>query len=255
MEDKEFKVIDSHIHCGVQNVSLPFGPIRNALDKAGIDGCCLFAPVEDIYYRYARTFDDNHEWRSCRKQAHDYLLALAEENPLVFPYYFVWNDFKTEALDRPFKGIKWHHHAGEPEYHYNTPECRAMIEVICKKGLPVVLEETFETTLEFLEKIKGRTVVIIPHMGLLNGGFDRLFAAGVWESETVYADTALAGEKEISAFIERYGPDRVLFGSDYPFGDPQRELAGVLNLGLDKESLEKVLSKNIEGLVKVDFGL
>ncbi len=252
MIKKDYPIIDSHMHCGVQNVSQPYEHIELLLNQAGIDACCLYAPVEDIYYRYSRNFDDNEQWRACRESAHDYLFNLGEENSNVFPYYFVWNDFELKDLDRPFRGIKWHHHDGEPEYRYHTPECEAMIDLICEKKLQIVLEETFSTTLTLLERIDSRTVVIIPHMGFLNGGFDRLFAAGIWDNENVFADTALAGPWEIAAFIERYGPDRVLFGSDYPFGHPASELATVLGLGLDDQSLEKVLSTNILGLLNQD---
>ena len=84
------KIIDSHIHCGVQNVSQPFSVIQPLLDGAGIGRACLFAPVEDIYDRYSSSFDDNDDWRSCRGKAHDYLLALAAENERVIPYYFAW---------------------------------------------------------------------------------------------------------------------------------------------------------------------
>jgi hypothetical protein len=39
-------IIDSHIHCGVQNVSQPYEVIRPLLEAAGIAGACLFAPAD-----------------------------------------------------------------------------------------------------------------------------------------------------------------------------------------------------------------
>lgn len=243
------EIIDSHIHCGVQNVRQPFESIAPLLDGAGIQGACLFAPVEDIYYRYSAHFDDDESWRRCRQQAHEYLLSVADAHPGVFVYYFVWNDFVTEDLDRGFSGIKWHHHAGEPSYHYGESRCDAMIDAICERRLPVVLEETFETTQDFLGRIDGRTVVIIPHLGMLNGGFERLLAAGVWESPNVYADTALAGRREMGVFVERYGPERLLFGSDYPFGEPADELQRLQSVGFSDDELEKICSGNIGKLI------
>ena len=244
------QVIDSHIHCGVQNVDWSFSVIMDLLDKAGISGACMFAPVEDIYYRYTRQFDDNITWRQCREKAHAYLLDKARTRTRVYPYYFVWNDFKVSDLNAPFFGIKWHHHAGEPPYHYAAPECRAMIQAICQKNLPVVLEETFETTLEFIDRIDRKTVVIIPHLGMLNGGFDRLFAAGVWEADNIYADTALAGPSEIRAFLKRYGQSRLLFGSDYPFGDPAQQLAMIRGLDLPAPQLKAICRENIQRLIQ-----
>lgn len=238
-------IIDSHIHCGIQNVSQPFTDIQPLLNDAGIGGACLFAPVEDIYYRYEPTFDDNAEWRQCRARAHDYLLEVTAANKDIFPYYFVWNDFLVEELERGFVGIKWHHHAGEPSYYYDDPACGLMIDAICRRRMPIVLEETFEQTLNFVETIDGRTPVIIPHLGMLNGGFRRLLDAGIWEDNTVYADTALAGRGEMADFVARYGPDRLLFGSDYPFGDPGGQLKRLLSVGLAGRLMEKVCADNI----------
>ena len=42
------RIIDSHIHCGVQHSDLPFAEIAPLLREAGITDGCLSAPVEDI---------------------------------------------------------------------------------------------------------------------------------------------------------------------------------------------------------------
>lgn len=238
-------IIDSHIHCGIQNVALPFSGIEPLLKKAGITRACLFAPVEDVYYRYSRYFDDNDTWKECRKNAHDYLLKVSRETPGIYPYYFVWNDFAVKDLEHPFYGIKWHHHSGEPSYLYEDPRCTQMIDAICVKKLPIVLEETFEQTLKFIEQVAGRTPVIIPHLGMLNGGFEALLNAGIWENTSIFADTALAGSVEISTFLDIYGADRLLFGSDYPFGMPGPQLAQLSRLGIKKSDREKICSENI----------
>lgn len=244
-------IIDSHIHCGVQNVSQPFEQIAPLLSRADIQGACLFAPVEDIYDRYNRRFDDNQNWYRCRTRAHEYLLEVARQNEKIFPYYFVWNDFQADDLELGFRGIKWHHHSGEPEYHYNDPRCAEMIDAICARKLPVVLEETFAQTADFIDRVAGRTPVIIPHLGLLNGGFENLLAAGIWQDANIFADTALAGQHEIETFLSTYGAGRLIFGSDYPFGGPGSELQNLLQLGIDNGNLEKILSGNILSLIGV----
>jgi hypothetical protein len=243
-------IIDSHIHCGVQNVRQPFEVIRPLLSRAGVASACLFAPVEDIYHRYAPDFDDNRQWRRCRERAHAYLLDLAAEQSGIYPYYFVWNDFIVEDLNKPFAGIKWHHHAGEPPYRYEDQRCTEMIEAICREKMPVVLEETLGRTLWFIEQVCGSTPVIIPHLGLLNGGFERLLAASVWEEKSVYADTALAGPEEIRIFLDRYGSDRLLFGSDYPFGMPGSQLQQLKAMGLSDGDLEMICGENIRRILR-----
>jgi len=97
--------------------------------------------------------------------------------------------------------------------------------------------------------VAGRTPIIIPHLGGLNGGFDALFEAGVWEGETVYADTALASTRDMGIFLKRYGGRKLLFGSDFPFGIPSSELSKVHRLGLKDDDFENVVSRNVLRLI------
>ena len=147
------RIIDSHIHCGVQHSDLPFAEIAPLLGEAGITDACLFAPVEDIYDRDDYNFQDNAHWQQARRAANHYLLDLAEAGEAIFPYLFVWNDFAIEELRRPYRGIKWHRHSDEPVYHYDDPRCGRMLAEISRRRLPVVLEESFDNTIRFIERL------------------------------------------------------------------------------------------------------
>ena len=238
-------IIDSHMHCGTQNVSLPWEEVQGRLREGGISGACLFAPVEDIYDRYDYYFQDTAAWAACRRRANRYLLDLRQREPNLIAYYFVWNDFHKEELGKGYRGIKWHRHEYEPVYNYEDPRCEEFLQEAYRLRLPILLEESFENTLYFLKRAQGRTPIIIPHLGMLNGGFDALLRSGIWESETVYADTALASSAEMAQFLERYGSERLLFGSDFPFGSPQHELQKVRNLGMGTDDFENVVSRNV----------
>lgn len=244
------KIIDSHIHCGVQNSDLPFEAIRGNLEEGDIGGACLYAPVEDIYDRHHYHFKDTPGWRACRQLANEYLLGLQQRYEDVFAYFFVWNDFRKEELKKGYSGVKWHRHSSEPVYEYDNPHCEAFLQEVYRLQLPIVLEESFENTLSFVKRVAGRTPIIIPHMGGLNGGFHALFHSGIWESEEIYADTALASEREIAAFLHKYGSRRLLFGSDFPFGFPSGELRTVREMNLGREDFENIVCKNILRLVK-----
>ncbi len=156
-------IIDSHILRNSERQPAVF-PIYG---PCWFTGARISGPVFMRRWKTSMTavvgFDDNESWKATRKRAHDYLLQIACQNKDIYPYYFVWNDFIDEDLDRGFAGIKWHHHAGEPPYHYEDPRCGAMIDAIYERGLPVVLEETFDRTIWFIEQTAGRTV-IIPHL-------------------------------------------------------------------------------------------
>ncbi|MCL6559398.1 MAG: amidohydrolase family protein [Firmicutes bacterium] len=234
--------LDSHAHCGL---TLPLEELRPLWNEAGIDGGVLFSPVEEIYDRNNRNFTDSERYRQSREKVHAYLEGLISEH--IFAYWFVWNDFKTPPAC--FSGVKWHRHSNEPRYRYDAKECEAFINHICNLRLPIVLEEEFHHTLELVKRIAGRTPVIIPHFGGLNGGYERLKAAGLFENPSVYVDTALAAPYEISDFAADYGVDRILFGSDFPFGEPAYERYKVERIFSGKD-LEKVLARNLLALLK-----
>ncbi len=125
-----------------------------------------------------------------------------------------------------------------------------MIDAICDRSLPIVPEETLRTTMKFIERVAGRTPVIIPHLGLLNGGYEALAANGVREEKNIFADTALAGRREITDYLRRCGADGLIFGSDWPFGDPGDQLRSLKSLGIPRKDLEKICSVNILGLLE-----
>lgn len=234
-------VLDSHTHCGL---TLPFEELRPLWNEGDIDGGVLFSPVEEIYDRYDRGFVDNQHYRKSREKVHSYLEALMSE--WVFAYWFVWNDF--ELPREGFVGIKWHRHSNEPKYRYDSEECKRFIEHVCTLRLPVIIEDEFHYTLELVNRIDKRTVVIIPHFGGLNGGYERLKRAGLFENPTVYVDTALAGPYEIKDFAADYGVGRILFGSDFPFGEPAYERYKVEQIFSGK-GRDKVLGLNLLALL------
>jgi predicted TIM-barrel fold metal-dependent hydrolase len=252
VELRSMKIIDSHMHCGVQNSDLPFETVKHCLEEGNIQGACLYAPVEDVYDRYNYHFQDTPRWVACRQLANEYLLDVQRRSEGIFAYYFVWNDFRREELKKGYRGVKWHRHTHEPTYNYDDPRCEAFLEEVYRLQIPIVLEESFENTRYFIRRVAGRTPVIIPHMGGLNGGFAALFHGGVWDDDSVYADTALASEREIAVFLKRYGSGRLLFGSDFPFGMPYSELRRVKDMNLKGEDLENIVCRNILRLMKAN---
>lgn len=241
-EEGIMQIIDAHAHCGL---TLTYENIRGLWNDAGISGGVLFAPVEEIYDRYDPCFTDSPHYRRIREKVHNYLQSLMSER--VFAYWFVWNDFILPPAG--FKGIKWHRHADEPLYDYDSSRCREFIAYACEKKLPIILEEEFHNTLKMLDLINSRTTVIIPHFGMLNGGYYKLKKAGVFDNAAVYVDTALAAVSEMKDFAAEYGVSRILFGSDFPFGNPAREYWKVEQAFSGKDR-EKVAALNIRQLLE-----
>jgi hypothetical protein len=241
--------IDSHVHCG--RLSGPsFQDYLTQIERIPIKAAVVFSSVAEIYDRNDPNFRDTAEWQFRRKQVNEHILSLnnTDEDFKVFPFFFVWNDFSIEQL-KPFVGIKWHRHSDEPKYDYDSPGCNEFITNIQQRNLPVVLEEEFENTLLFINELAPDAIVVIPHCGLLNGGYDELCESGVWDKSNIYADTALAGPEIIDDFISRYGHGKILFGSDFPFGNPVSELRNILDLRISEQAKESILYSNIVRLL------
>lgn len=235
-------VLDSHAHCGL---TLPFERLASLWASGGIDGGVLISPVEEVYDRYDPYFTDNKAYQTSRQQVHKYLKSLMDK--YIFAHWFVWNDFAYPQEE--FIGIKWHRHYDEPKYRYDATECKEFLEYICGRGLLIMIEDELHHTLNLIERIDNRIPIIIPHCGALNGGYKQLKRFGVFEKPNVYVDTALATPFEIEDFASNYGVERILFGSDYPFGVPANERYKVEEV-ITGQDLEKVLSGNLLKLLK-----
>jgi predicted TIM-barrel fold metal-dependent hydrolase len=72
----------------------------------------------------------------------------------------------------------------------------------------------------------------------------------------VYVDTAWpptlrdVDAARLRAIVERHGPERVLFGSDWPMASPTAELDSVRALGLTDDQLAGVLGGNMQRLLQ-----
>ena len=250
MDIKDF-VIDSHAHCGIldRTFDQSFEAYFSYVEKTQIKQVIMFPPVMEIYNRYDFQFKDTGQWQKKRKQANEYLLGIGNKDLLVIPYFFIWNDFQVRQLTPKHKGIKWHRHSNEPLYNYDSTECRNAIAEIKKRNMPVVLEEELKNTILFIEKLAPGVRVIIPHLGGLNGGYMAIKNYGLWDNPDVYTDTALASSFEISDYIETYGHERIMFGSDFPFGDPESELNNIYRLNINNSMRKAVLCDNITSLL------
>jgi len=230
--------------------------VKDRLERAGSVAACLFPPVDEIYQRYNAKFYDSPQYQISRKNANNYLLDLAKENKnKVFPFYFVWNDFVCDGLEN-YYGVKWHRHPDEPVYDYGSELCEKFLQKVYTLQLPIIFEEELHITKMFVERVNNRTPIIIPHIGMLNGGYERLEVAGIFSNhENVYIDTALGSTSKMERFINKFGSKRIIFGSDYPFGgfDTEKEKIKELHKTgiITRDQLEDIMYKNILRLMHI----
>jgi predicted TIM-barrel fold metal-dependent hydrolase len=153
-----------------------------------------------------------------------------------------------------FYGGKWHWMQGISDCSSNykvleDSKLLKFIEASEKIDLPIVFEEELSFTESFVRKTKNLKI-IIPHLGML-GGNPIDFLSAFKKRGNVYFDTALASSDTVMRFIEKVGHERVLFGSDIPFGTMKWELEKVLSLPIGDDKKECILSKNILRLIRL----
>jgi len=243
------RIIDNHIHCG-NNVhkSFTIDDVKQGLKDAGAHGAVIFAFPEDMY-----RIEDSREWRV---KANDYVLEVSESAEDIYPFYFVWNDYIIPDNLSDYAGIKWHRHWDEPKYDYDDPACGEILKAIKDLNLPVLIEEEFDNTVRFI-KDNPELNIIIPHIGKLNGGSDRMDA--FFDNPRVYFDTSTADLDSIKRVLDNVGVGRMIFGSDVSgtrmpfFNFTKVELDKVLKLDLDERSKAQIFADNIENLIPKKF--
>ena len=180
------------------------------------------------------------------------LLDEANRIKKFIPYYYIPETMSPILGGKGFYGGKWHWMQGIQDCSSNyqvleDPKLKKFIEASEKIDLPIVFEEELSFTEAFVRKTK-HLKIIIPHLGMLGGNpidFLHTFKA----RENVCFDTALASPDTVMRFIENIGHERVLFGSDIPFGTMKWELEKILSLPISDDKKEWILSKNLKRLI------
>jgi len=114
-------------------------------------------------------------------------------------------------------------------------------------GKPIVIEEDFVFTKRFVEVIDN-SPVIIPHLGLVSGDPAK-FLKAFGDFNNIYFDTALASKNLIEKFYKELGSEKLIFGSDIPFGKMKDELGKILALNLPKKEIQMILRENVLKLI------
>lgn len=243
-------LVDAHV--SIDSRRYPIDRAMAVLADAKVQRAVIFAD--------ARAHDLRYE--------NQYVLDAARRYDL-FPFLYIggnpWTDTRPEELEVPdnlseYAGIRWHRWVGtgidregtldQDELEWavglmESPEFEALTAAAAHYNLPVMFEESLAVTLEFVLRFPSLDV-IVPHLGARSGGEGNMLRA-VWDTPNVYFDTSLAYLDE--ATLARVGSDRILFGSGYPEGDPERELDKIDRLPIPESLKEGIYGDNLLSLL------
>lgn len=158
-------------------------------------------------------------------------------------------------------GIKFH-----PEYQHFRPDESRMIPVyrkIAELGLFVVFHAGFdplskdeilatpESIAYVAEKVPDLTIVAAHLGGMFLFDNVEKYIAGKYNN--IYLDVSMlsgyVSPEQLLRIIQNHGTDRILFGSDAPWDNPQNEIDMINSLPLTYEEKEKIFYKNAEKLI------
>jgi predicted TIM-barrel fold metal-dependent hydrolase len=193
------------------------------------------------------------------EQGNDYVFSLAKEYPdRIIQFYWVRlsqsNTF--EKLERHFKeyrfkGIKLHQ--CWESFKVDSEIFHKVAEWASSKDLPIfvhLFSQRQATQLSKYIKAHPNTVFIIAHLF----GLERYIEANII-TDNIYFEISipqLISMKRLLKAIEHFGANRIILGSDTPYGDNnlKRNIERVKTLKLPSEQRDLILGGNIKKLLK-----
>lgn len=190
----------------------------------------------------------------------NFIASQREEHPEFIGFGTMHPDFEyMEAeVDRAIKlglrGFKLH--PDTQKVNMDDPRLMNFYEIIAGR-MPLIVH-TGDYRYDFSSPKRLRSIMqtfpeLIVDAAHLGGwstydiGYDILHEEEL-DFDRLFVDTSSAfswiGRRHMRELIRMWGPERVMFGSDYPMWDPTHELNELMNCELTDDELELVLWKN-----------
>lgn len=200
-------------------------------------------------------------------ETNDWVFETCAANPRFLPFATLhardpgWREELVRVAEAGARGVKLHvaMQLQEDSEHLVSDEMSEMFGALEAADLTMVTCTFFPkeigsgqpgVSLRLLDVMKNfpRLRVVAAHMGAMfnwDGGAEPIFGS------RAYLDLAfvpgLVESNELVRMIRKHGADRVIFGSDSPYADPQFVLDGFDQLPLNDDEREAILCNNAAG--------
>jgi predicted TIM-barrel fold metal-dependent hydrolase len=138
-------------------------------------------------------------------------------------------------------------------YNYSIKEFETLVEHVVKLNMVLALH-TEHGEMEYIAQKFPQAIIAFAHFGD-DREYDDIFKRVdmVAKNPNFYLDTSGYGHDRVGVLeyaVKSIGPERVLFGSDFSINDPSTVIARIKNSFLSNEQKQKILSGNLEALLK-----
>lgn len=252
-----FQIYDCHLHCPAEAgekwqwhiVTKNFEEFAAYLDKTGVQRGIInsqrsfgASPAEFIAgNREVARYVDKYKGR---------FLGACVVNPL-----FIEESLKEIEYCHDQLGFVW---IGELvnymiPFDYTIKEFELIVDHASKLNMVLALH-TEQGEMEYIAQKFPNARIAFAHFGD-DHEYDDIFKRIdlVAQNPNFYLDTSGYGHDRVGVLeyaVEKIGPDRVLFGSDFSINDPSTVIARIKNSFLTTEQKQKIFSGNLENLLK-----
>ena len=139
-----------------------------------------------------------------------------------------------------------------PRWRADEATVFPIMEVLSKLRVPILIHsDPLQPLFNLAERFPEATI-IMAHMG--GGGSPTSITGAIHDSrryENIYLDTttSLVESNMVEEAVKVVGPERVLFGTDYPCLDPFVQLTKVRYAGVNDEQKSLILGENMMRLI------
>lgn len=191
-----------------------------------------------------------------------FIAQRCEEHPEFIGFATMHQDYAdmeseiNRAIELGLHGVKIH--PDTQQCDIDDPRFMQLYEII-EGRLPITIhtgdyryDHSHPRRLKRVLKAFPNLVVDAAHLGgwsIYDIGYDWL------HNENCYVDTSscswLLGGRRLREFINLYGSDRIMFGSDYPLFNPAEEINTFLHESISEKVFEKITWRNMERYANV----
>ncbi len=249
-------VIDGHTHFAGPGRGLPPNTIEDLLsvmDRNDIDAIVTCASYSSI--GKDRTYDEANEFISnSMREAPGRILGFVRVNPHLQKNAL--ESIRRAIKVQGFKGVKLH-----PRNEAFAINCEKLAfpiaEMAVKLKVPILIHTGEPDTYGFAQPtLVGGLADAFPDLRLIIGHMGkRLYEDAILVArwfENIILETSFRSPREITRAVKRVGADRVIYGSDMPFGIPEVEMMKIHLSDITPEEKEMVLGANIARILKLE---
>jgi len=251
------RIFDAHLHCPSARgdvwqwhpVTRTFEEFSAYLDRTGVQRGIINSVRSQLAKTAVEFVAGNREVALYVEKSKGRYLGACVVNPLLID-----ETLREMEECRKQHGMLW---VGElcnytVPYEYTIKEFEMLVEQSVKLNMVLDVHTELEE-MEYIIRKFPKATLVFPHFG--DGQeYDHIFKRIdlVAASPNCYLDTSGYGHDRVGMLeyaVEKIGPDRVLFGSDFSINCPATVIARIENAFLTGEQKSKILSRNLEALL------